>query len=362
LLDDHSGKHVQLSIRVLMQTVAVGRAFEWARALLPTATGFARGRIDSLWCAPSSPSAHPPGTLVLDAFSCEEGHGGSRWAADTYAFMRAEDAPRYFEAWRVFATMSCEMPCMAANASLACLTFYPALTCSGETVLSAYLCDSFGGSNASWVAAARHAAAGGVGTALAARPRWLRFDRTPLMYVTPHAVRKDILRTRRKGFTNATTLLELLQRRRDVQCPRCAPDCLLPLRNSGQWLGAVRGRQAGGLARCSDGRLNRNEDCMASAQGLAWHADVARHEALLLRSSSASAHVAQGAEMGADMDSAGSAVGARRDFAWRWPSPHQTHEQNWRQWATSGTMRFAAGQVPLECSSLPSYPRPRPAV
>lgn len=82
--------------RATIQTLALGRAYEWARAFAPGARLFVRARLDMAFCAPdlrNSP-ALPRRMLVADSES--DSITGGRFVYDLGAIMSADAADDYF--------------------------------------------------------------------------------------------------------------------------------------------------------------------------------------------------------------------------------------------------------------------------
>lgn len=209
--------------RVFVQTLAVGRAWEWARAFHPSAAAYARVRLDSLWGAWTSPSARAPDLLITDSNTyAEDSDDGARFAGDMYAFMDARSGAAYFEAWRGWKAVRCTSVCGAGSATSACYFYLIAQRCTGETALTARLCETLGGSNASQVAAP-------AGSPPPVRPRWRRADRTPFPYL--FAVNATHVRYRHSKAISPEAAVALLDARRKAVWGRaddtCVP-CWLP--------------------------------------------------------------------------------------------------------------------------------------
>ena len=89
--------------RATIQTVALGRAYEWAVALAPGARAYVRARLDMAFCAPDLRGgvALPRRTLVADSEA--DLVTGGRFVYDLGAIMSADAAAQYFacaRAWR----------------------------------------------------------------------------------------------------------------------------------------------------------------------------------------------------------------------------------------------------------------------
>jgi hypothetical protein len=73
------------SRRVMAQTIAIGRAWEWARRFHPTAKAFVRARGDAPWCVPRWAEMNT--SLVVVGWASTEDslvEGGRRFAGDDY--------------------------------------------------------------------------------------------------------------------------------------------------------------------------------------------------------------------------------------------------------------------------------------
>ena len=103
--------------RVEMQTLSVGRAYEWARHVLGEHRFYVRARLDdSGWCVPP-PAFLPRGEawVVFDGVGEQLALDGSRvrFFSDRYALVPATLASAYFEAWRIWSRVDCSHPCRA---------------------------------------------------------------------------------------------------------------------------------------------------------------------------------------------------------------------------------------------------------
>lgn len=136
---DH-GLYPTLS-RTIVQTLAVGRAYDWALALSPMARLFVCARLDAYFCVPSvDPAAVLPRTLVI-------GHRGAYlsdtemgFVNDVYASMGSEAAASYFRAWKVWRPFNCTNACAAGSGSnLATAAVRITSECLGEAPLSRWL-------------------------------------------------------------------------------------------------------------------------------------------------------------------------------------------------------------------------------
>jgi hypothetical protein len=138
-----------LSVRVLVQTLAVGRAFAWAKALLAPAQLYVRVRLDSAACAPDLnserakqtwPPSGPRGLLMLNDVRRDR-VTGAQWARDMLAIASSDVAPAYFEAWRIWDPFNCSNTCFATGGSNLADTVHPAMACYclGELPLSKHL-------------------------------------------------------------------------------------------------------------------------------------------------------------------------------------------------------------------------------
>lgn len=221
----------------MTQTLAVGRAFAWARHFHPGASSFVRARLDSAWCVPWGAAARTPGQMVLNQFTVEGSQDGPRWAGDIFAFASADAAPAYFDAWRVWGRINCSALCLAGAGTAACHFVGLARQCTGESPLTSHLCDHYGGTNQSAAYFAPFsgrqtaalgvtmAAAGGAGGALARpRPQWRRMERLP--YPLLHPTNETHAHHRGAGAAPIRKIVADLERRRADTCPGCMPDCL----------------------------------------------------------------------------------------------------------------------------------------
>lgn len=195
-------------VRVMTQTLAAGRAYEWALAHHPGAGSFVRARLDSAWCAPQGAVARGTSVLVLNQYVVEGNQNGVRWAGDIFAFMTKDVAPRYFEAWRIWRTINCSALCMAGSGTSACSFVGLARACTGETPLTAWLCTQHGGLNHS-----------------SSRPQWWRMERMPYPIVEGQNG-TGLVHTRMGKTMTAEALVRKLDARRAATCPACMPHCL----------------------------------------------------------------------------------------------------------------------------------------
>jgi hypothetical protein len=250
-------------VRIMTQTLAVGRAYEWARHAHPGAAGFVKARLDSAWCAPPPAAARLPDTLVLNKITAE-GADGPRWAGDLYAWASGDVAPAYFESWRVWRTIACSALCMAGSGTAACHFVGLARQCTGESPLSSWLCDHAGGSNAT---------AGNAARALGlARPDWRQMERLP--YPLVHAVNATHARQRMGRPVPLRELVALLDKRRAATCPTCMPACLPKPKKA---------------RRKAAPRASREKQCAYDYQSLHCQFAAQRRDALALASGSAAA-------------------------------------------------------------------------
>lgn len=133
-------------VRVILQTLAIGRAYAWARQHLPHTSVYVRARLDAALCAPPLPQPAlraARATLVATLYE-QDSVTGTRWLSDAYAAMSADVAARYFEAWRVWRPFNCSNVCYAGAGSNACDGLKPLLSmlCTGETPLTKWMCDA----------------------------------------------------------------------------------------------------------------------------------------------------------------------------------------------------------------------------
>jgi hypothetical protein len=322
--------------RVAIQTLAIGRAYEWARLHHPAARAFARGRTDSIWGVwthegmlspnrsaalapfnPSSPALAPrapsrlaqPGDqtrshadadegapvplVVLDsnAYSEYDALTGARFSGDMYAFMAARLAPSYFEAWRVFAKVDCTAVCYAGNGSAACHLYQPLISgCSGEVALNAYLCNSLGGSNATHLSPTRGTAAAAAGTpagtagappsfrtsgapeAQRDRPIWLRVTKQPFIILKPLNRTHVYPRGGKRKAISAEQMALKLEGRRQQRWATCAPACLFKPRVFPNILGLEKARAP----------LRRGERELEAERGTCWAGDYSTDRCALV--------------------------------------------------------------------------------
>ena len=124
------GNRKGLPNRVEMQTIAVGRAWEWARHAFPGESKFyIRARLDDVgWCLP----AHLPDPKLTsfiafnnvfrssfsfnNYYNSSKGGAGHLGVSDRWAVVPAEIAQFYFEAWRIWSErVTCSHNCFAAQ-------------------------------------------------------------------------------------------------------------------------------------------------------------------------------------------------------------------------------------------------------
>mmetsp|Transcript_24441 Transcript_24441/g.78865 ORF Transcript_24441/g.78865 Transcript_24441/m.78865 type:complete len:347 (-) Transcript_24441:79-1119(-) len=131
------GQQAPLPDRVSMQTLAVGRAYEWAAARFPPALAYVRARLDDVsWSIP--PSDQPP------AYSRHWIAYNNRYAtqppavSDRFAVVPAHLGAVYFDAWRIWSdSVNCNHNCFASSSIQLSerRTTHP----RGECALSAWL-------------------------------------------------------------------------------------------------------------------------------------------------------------------------------------------------------------------------------
>ena len=145
------------ALRVQIQTLTLGRAFDWASSLLP-ATFYIRTRLDSPWCLmPSPPWAWPlrrkmtmkRPVMLINAVRVIRQSSRTRSSAlvllhtvDRWAVVHADAASIYFEAWRVWESLNFSNPCHMGVERAGRVWRYSGdshTDCTGEDVLSVWL-------------------------------------------------------------------------------------------------------------------------------------------------------------------------------------------------------------------------------
>ncbi|KAJ1640398.1 hypothetical protein T492DRAFT_929769 [Pavlovales sp. CCMP2436] len=129
-----------VSARTVIQTVAIGRAYEWAQRFEPSARMFVRGRMEHVSCVPPLPPSPFGSELAVFASKTDSVTGGS-FTSDAGAFMGADAARVYFGAWRVWSPYNCSNTCWAGAGSNLADAASPARAsaCTGEAPLSKWL-------------------------------------------------------------------------------------------------------------------------------------------------------------------------------------------------------------------------------
>jgi hypothetical protein len=237
-------QRVAQSERVMVQTLAVGRTWEWARRFHPAPRAFVRARVDSMWCLPEG-AADEEALVVLDWQSFRApGVGGvsvdgrSRaFAGDNFGLVSARLASAYFEAWRVWTTVDCTKICLAGAATAECAISYLALRmCSGEQPLTAHLCAHAGGGgdnlapgpscngSAAGLSASSQQQRGRV------RPWWTRLERG---LIQPFLSPLNQTHARRRGGRAPVTIQQavalVMKRERDaIGCRSCVREPVAP--------------------------------------------------------------------------------------------------------------------------------------
>ncbi|KAJ1631930.1 hypothetical protein T492DRAFT_992595 [Pavlovales sp. CCMP2436] len=132
-----------VSARTIIQTVAIGRAYEWAQRFEPSARMFVRGRMEHVSCVPPIPLSPFGSELAVFASKMDSVTGGS-FTSDAGALMGADAARIYFGAWRVWSPYNCSNTCWAGAGSNLADTASPARasSCTGEAPLSKWLVQS----------------------------------------------------------------------------------------------------------------------------------------------------------------------------------------------------------------------------
>ena len=139
------GKGAGLPDRVEMQTIAVGRAWEWARHAFPGESEFyIRARLDDIgWCLPAH-LPHPKLTSFIafnNVYNSTSKEGGHLAVSDRWAVVPAAIARFYFQAWRIWSKgVSCSHNCFAAQ-NAAAVKSHPKRTthARGECALSEWV-------------------------------------------------------------------------------------------------------------------------------------------------------------------------------------------------------------------------------
>ncbi|KAJ1619384.1 hypothetical protein T492DRAFT_1130532 [Pavlovales sp. CCMP2436] len=131
---------VVVSARTIIQTVAIGRAYEWAQRFEPSARMFVRGWMEHGSCVPPIPLSPFGSKLAVFAPKMDSVTDGS-FTSDAGAFMGADAARVYFGAWRVWSPYNCSNICWAGAGSNLADAASPARAsaCSGEAPLSKWL-------------------------------------------------------------------------------------------------------------------------------------------------------------------------------------------------------------------------------
>lgn len=133
--------------RSVLQTLAVGRAYDWARFYLPTSAAadasssgvVVRARLDGVACVPPAPAAPRPSALVVNSLNLD-GLTAAALFNDQYAAMSAELAPTYFGAWRVWRPFDCSRICFASAGDLHAGQYVGlAQRCTAEVPLTMWL-------------------------------------------------------------------------------------------------------------------------------------------------------------------------------------------------------------------------------
>jgi hypothetical protein len=120
------GKRAPLPDRVTLQTLAAGRAYEWAASRFPPALAYIRARLDDVsWSLPSPEHRHAyTGNWI--AFNnlylygqtpgVSDRYGQTPGVSDRFAVVPAHLGSTYFEAWRVWSeNVNCNHNCFASS-------------------------------------------------------------------------------------------------------------------------------------------------------------------------------------------------------------------------------------------------------
>ncbi|KAJ1622134.1 hypothetical protein T492DRAFT_1149280 [Pavlovales sp. CCMP2436] len=233
------------SRRVMAQTIAIGRAWTWARRFHPDAKTFVRARLDSTWCLPKWAEMNRS-LVVVDFQSTQDSlvEGGRRFAGDNFGLVSSDIAPAYFEAWRVWSKLDCSRICLMGSGTAECATSYLprigflSLGCSGEFPLTAHLCEHAAGRGD--LAENRCAASGNGGQSAVdrQRPTWRRIARQPNPYFIPVGSNDTLVAKRRNArqpltFAAAAALMDMREYHPVYgMCKPCGTDCLYTLQST----------------------------------------------------------------------------------------------------------------------------------
>jgi hypothetical protein len=127
--------------RAMIQTLALGRAYEWGLAAEPRARLFVRARLDLAIAIPVLPPGLDLNHELLTSHVQEDVVLGGVFVGDVACYAGAAAARVYFGAWRVWRPMVCEAVCHAGTVSHRTDATKPMLAkaCTGEVQLSKWL-------------------------------------------------------------------------------------------------------------------------------------------------------------------------------------------------------------------------------
>jgi len=129
--------------RAVVQTLAVGRAYEWARHFTAAAPPrlYVRGRTDFALCVPDVRGKQVPPRTAVVAMAHRDALSPNVMADDRVAQLAPDAAAIYFSAWRVWTHINCSRPCYAGGGEPSAVAIWPAngRLCTGEVPLSMWL-------------------------------------------------------------------------------------------------------------------------------------------------------------------------------------------------------------------------------
>ena len=129
--------------RTVVQTIAVGRAYQWLRAAFGArARLIVRTRLEDAVCLPEAlPSPRTRWLLIVNGYR-RDSLSGAAAVGDHMASMTADVAEIYFNAWRVWLPhLNCSSPCFASGGWVGsdAANTNQAWMCTGELPLSRWL-------------------------------------------------------------------------------------------------------------------------------------------------------------------------------------------------------------------------------
>lgn len=98
--------------RVYMQTIAIGRAYEWARLYFPPHKYYIRARLDAPWCIPTNLPRVP--FIAMNHYKeLIDDKPTTYVPSDRFAMVPISLASIYFDAWKVWKKVDCNDFCRA---------------------------------------------------------------------------------------------------------------------------------------------------------------------------------------------------------------------------------------------------------